>query len=110
MSLIPDVLLKPVSAMTSRCGLNLYQNPSSTDTTRGSENSLSQFTPPTVPVKDPLRSVSGISTTYTESAPLTPSSQDGISDDEVCRRMAVLGKAARKAGRHVLVGNRLLLA
>lgn len=111
MSLIPDVLLKPVAAMTSKCGLNLYQNnPTASDTTRGSENSSSQLTPPMVPVKETLRSISGVSTACADSNCRTPSSQDGISDDEVCRRMALLGKAARKAGRHVLVDGRLVLA
>ena len=111
MSLIPDVLLKPVSAMTSKCGLNLYQTQTSaSDTTRDSENSSSQFTPPMAPAKETLRSISGVSTSCADSNCQTPCSQDGISDDEVCRRMALLGKAARKAGRHILVDGRLVLA
>jgi hypothetical protein len=112
MSLIPDVLLKPVSAMTSKCGLNLYHSQqNATDTTRTSANSSAQLTPPMIPTKETFRSVSGVSTAYADdSIPRTPSSQDGISDDEVCRRMALLGKAARKAGRHVLAGNKLVLA
>lgn len=111
MSLIPDVLLKPVSAMTSKCGLNLYQNPvNGSDTTRGSENSSSQLTPPMVPAKENVRSISGVSTTCADLTCRTPSGQDGISDDEVCRRMALLGKVARKAGRHVLVDGKLVLA
>jgi|LauGreDrversion4_2_1035121.scaffolds.fasta_scaffold79558_3 hypothetical protein len=111
MSLIPDVLLKPVSAMTSKCGLNLYHSQqTATDTTRTSANSSAQLTPPMIPTKETFRSVSGVSTACDESILRTPLSQDGISDDEVCRRMALLGKAARKAGRHVLAGNKLILA
>ena len=106
MSYIPDVLLKPVSAMTSKCGFPLSHQQTPESAT--SHRIISTNTPPSAPVEKTTRCVSNASTSADDSSDSPLTSQESF--DEICIRMAGHGIAARRAGRHVLVGNRLVLS
>jgi len=110
LSFIPDLLLKPVAAMTNKCGLSFYQYPSadtsSTDTSKSNCDNQTRIKE----TKLTVRAVSSASTVCGDGSDSARSHFDDLSDEEVCRRMAILGKSARKAGRHILAGNRLVLS
>ena len=103
MSYIPDVILKPVAAMTSKCGFNITHQVS-----QGASNSRWSETPPSLKAGKSLRCISTTSTAEEDFA--AESTEGSTSDEIICNRMALLGRAARKAGRHVLVGDRLVLS
>ena len=101
-SIIPDIL-KPVSVM---CGFASSANSYNADTDfYNTPPSMAQAVPANKPVSRCISHISGESTDDS-----TSSRQETISDEEVCARMAVVGRAARKAGRHVLTGGRLVLS
>jgi hypothetical protein len=64
-----------------------------------------------VPAEKPMtRCISQSSANATTEDSTSSSRNESVSDEEVCARMAQLGRAARKAGRHVLRGNKLVLS
>ena len=103
---IPDAILKPVAAMTNKCGFNFPHQVSE----RAQEQSSTNWsaTPASLKATKSMRGVSTTSTAVEDSVGLI--SEDSASDEEVCKRMAQLGRVARKAGRHVLVNGRLVLS
>jgi outer membrane lipopolysaccharide assembly protein LptE/RlpB len=109
-SLLPDIILRPVAAMTSKCGFSFYKesSPSVNSNTTGI-SSNDESSEPTHP-KASARAVSTVSTVCGDGSDSARSTSDEISDEEVCRRMASLGRSARKAGRHILVGSKLVLS
>lgn len=102
-SLIPDIL-KPVSIM---CGLS--KTPESNSTHQGYTT-----TPPStaahVPANKPVSRCISHSSASASTDDSHSASSDSHSDEEICNRMANLGREAKKAGRHVLVGDKLILS
>ena len=102
-SFIPDIL-KPVSVM---CGLGRASE--STSTSLG-YNTTTPSAAEKLPANKPVtRCISQI-TACASTDDSTISNGESVSDEEICARMASLGRIARKAGRHVLVGDKLVLS
>jgi hypothetical protein len=111
MSLIPDVILRPVSAMTSKCGFPLtHQVTPEAATEAKSSLPIASTPPPLLSTKTAKRDVSSASTAADDSHDTEVSPESTLSEEEICWRMAMLGKAAKRAGRHVLVNGRLVLS
>jgi hypothetical protein len=109
-SFLPDIIMRPVAVMTSKCGFSFYQQASpNTDINTTGISSNDESSKP-VHTKAAVRAVSSVSTICGEGSDSARSNLGEISDEEVCRRMATLGRSARKAGRHILVGNKLVLS
>jgi hypothetical protein len=103
-SLVP-AFLKPVSVL---CGLSSSAEKSvdleSQETTQSYVNRQGRKDKPAE------RAVSNANSNVSTDES-TSSSRSHIScDEEICARMAQLGRDARKAGRHVLRGNKLVLS
>ncbi len=109
MSLIPDVIMKPVSAMTSKCGFPLSHR-SLPDKTTEDKCLPKANTPPPLLSIEAKRDVSSASTAAEDASDGLLGVEPCISEEEICWRMAMLGKAAKRAGRHVLVNGRLMLS
>jgi hypothetical protein len=98
-SFIPDIL-KPVSVM---CGLAAI--PGADEVKGKGATSAIGISEAGLAKKPVSRCISSASTDDSNS-----SCSESISDAEVINRMASLGRLARKAGRHVLVGRKLVLS
>jgi hypothetical protein len=100
-SIIPAIF-RPVSVM---CGLT------SPPDCRSSNKGVNKDQTTAIPENKPVsRCISQASTHDSTDDSSSSSRRDSADEDEVCARMAQLGKAARKAGRHVLRGNKLVLS
>ena len=98
-SLIPDIL-KPMSVI---CGLSSSSD--STAAKTGFMSSPDYIAEAGLAYKPMTRCISSTSTNDYDST-----RSNDMSDEEACLRMAAHGRAARKAGRHVLVGGKLVLS
>lgn len=102
-SFVPS-FLKPVSAL---CGLASYGDQNVSNVSSSDVTSTSGHFPVEKPIARCIsQSCSSAATDCSSSSP----HREAMSDEEVCARMAQLGRAARKAGRHVLKGNKLVLS
>jgi hypothetical protein len=101
-SFVPS-FLKPVTAM---CGLGSY--------TKKDDIQVSIDEPISgnlkVPAEKPMTRCISQTSASVSTDDSSSSRHESVSDEEVCARMAQLGRAARKAGRHVLRGNKLVLS
>ena len=106
MSYIPEVILKPVAAMTSKCGFNFSHQVAN----NAQDPAVMEWniTPESIKDAKTQRCVSTTSTVVSES--LVQVVEESASDEEVCKRMAQMGRKARKVGRHILVNGRLVLS
>jgi hypothetical protein len=102
-SFIPDIL-KPVSVM---CGLTATPE---TTATRERVSSSPRKTPADVPASKPMSRRISQASSSASTDDSVKSQKDLCSDEEAYARMATLGRVARKAGRHVLVGDKLVLS
>ena len=99
-SFIPEIL-KPVSVM---CGFSASSG--QVEAGEGATMSTNIISETGIAKKPVSRCISSVSTADDSNS----SSCESVSDEEVFNRMATLGRLARKAGRHVLVGRKLVLS
>ena len=99
---ILPAILKPVSVL---CGI------SSTPDANKSARGLNLAPPTALPANKPVtRCLSQASTLDSHGDSSSSSRNESSADEEVFARMAIHGRVARKAGRHVLRGGKLVLS